>query len=104
MAVMRERMAEPLTLADLAAEVHLTVYHFIRVFKEATGDTPHRFLNRMRVEEAERLLRSSDLPVSTIALRCGFATPGSFSTAFLRQTGSRPSTYRAQYSRSRGGR
>lgn len=92
--VMRERMAEPLTLADLAGEAYLTVYHFVRVFKEATGDTPHRFLTRIRLEEAGRLLRTSDLSIAAIASRCGFASPGALSAAFLKYTGSRPSAYR----------
>lgn len=92
--VMRERLAEPLTLAEIAAEVSLSVYHFIRVFKETTGETPHRFLTRVRVEEARRLLGNSDLSIAQVARRCGFATPGSFSTAFLRHTGLRPSAYR----------
>ncbi|WP_370962218.1 helix-turn-helix domain-containing protein [Amycolatopsis sp. cg9] len=93
-AVMRERLAEPVTLADLAAEVHLSVYHLVRVFKAATGETPHRFLTRLRVEEAKRLLRGTDLALDRIAARCGFAGPGPLSAAFLRHTGTRPSAYR----------
>lgn len=93
-AVMRERLAEPLTLADIAGEVYLSAFHLLRVFKEATGETPHRFLTRLRVEEAQRLLRGSDLSIAEIAPRCGFASPGALSTAFLRHTGVRPSVYR----------
>jgi AraC family transcriptional regulator len=93
-ALMRERLAEPLTLADLADEVYVTVFHLVRVFKEATGETPYRFLTRLRVEEAQRLLLSTDLSIAEIAPRCGFATPGALSTAFLRYTGVRPSAYR----------
>ncbi|GAA0350426.1 AraC family transcriptional regulator [Actinoallomurus spadix] len=93
-AVMRERLADPLTLADVAAEVHLSVYHFIRVFREATGETPHRFLTRLRIEQARRLLTGTDLTVERIAERCGFAGPGSLSSAFLARVGVRPSAYR----------
>ncbi|MBE1493586.1 AraC family transcriptional regulator [Amycolatopsis lexingtonensis] len=93
-AIMRERLAEPVTLADVAAEVHLSVYHLVRVFKAATGETPHRFLTRLRVEEAKRLLRGTDLALDRIAARCGFAGPGPLSAAFLRHTGIRPSAYR----------
>nr|WP_157168209.1 AraC family transcriptional regulator [Streptomyces typhae] len=93
-AVMRERLAEPLTLAEVAAEVRLSVYHFIRVFREATGETPHRFLTRLRIEEARRLLSRTGLTVGEIAERCGFAGPGSLSTAFLAHVGVRPSAYR----------
>ncbi|MEV0621969.1 AraC family transcriptional regulator [Nonomuraea sp. NPDC050404] len=93
-AIMRERLAEPLTLAVIAAEVHLSVYHFVRVFREATGQTPHRYLTRLRIEEARRLLSATPLSIEQIARRCGFASPGALSSAFLRQTGVRPSAYR----------
>ncbi|EME52219.1 AraC family transcriptional regulator [Amycolatopsis decaplanina] len=93
-AMMRDRLAEPLSVAEIAGEVHLSVYHFIRVFKEKTGETPHRFLAGLRIEEARRLLRDTDLPIARIASRCGFATPGALSAAFLKHTGSRPSEYR----------
>lgn len=97
-ALMRERLAEPLTLAAIAGEVYLSVFHLVRVFKEATGQTPHRYLTRLRVEEAQRLLRGTDLPIAEIAPRCGFASPGALSTAFLRHTGVRPSAYRTEHS------
>ncbi|MBB5958579.1 AraC family transcriptional regulator [Saccharothrix tamanrassetensis] len=93
-AVMRDRLAEPLTLTDIAAEVHLSVYHFIRVFRAATGETPHRFLTRLRIERAQRLLSAGDLTIGQIAGRCGFASPGALSAAFLSQVGVRPSVYR----------
>lgn len=93
-AIMRDRLAEPLTLADIACEVHLSVYHLVRVFRAATGQTPYRYLTRLRIEEAKRFLRATDLPLSQIALRCGFASPGALSTAFTRHTGARPSVYR----------
>ncbi|MGA6167005.1 helix-turn-helix domain-containing protein [Amycolatopsis magusensis] len=93
-AVMRERLAEPLTLAEIAAEAHLSVYHFIRVFRAATGETPHRFLTRLRIERARGLLSGSDLTLAQIADRCGFASPGALSAAFLGHVGVRPSVYR----------
>ncbi|MGI5171659.1 helix-turn-helix domain-containing protein [Spirillospora sp. CA-253888] len=92
--LMRERLADPITLADIADEVHLSVYHLVRVFKEATGATPYRYLTRLRIEEAKRLLGGTDLPIAQIAARCGFASPGALSAAFLRHTGVRPSAHR----------
>ncbi len=93
-AFLRERLAEPVTLADLAEHTHLSIYHLVRVFRKATGQTPHRFLTALRVEEAKRLLRQTDLALDRIAPRCGFSTPGALSAAFLRHTGTRPSVYR----------
>ncbi|WP_431971002.1 helix-turn-helix domain-containing protein [Nocardia sp. bgisy134] len=93
-ATMRARLADSITLADIAGEVHLSVYHLVRVFKEATGVTPYRYLTRLRIDEAKRLLRETDLTIAQVAARCGFASPGALSTAFLRHTGARPSEYR----------
>ncbi|GHE76464.1 AraC family transcriptional regulator [Streptomyces longispororuber] len=93
-ALMRERLADPLTLADIAAAARLSVYHFLRVFRDATGETPHRHLTRLRIEEARRLLTDTDLTLAGIAARCGFAGPGSLSAAFLKHVGVRPSAYR----------
>jgi AraC family transcriptional regulator len=93
-ALMHDRLADPLTLADMAAEAHLSVYHFIRVFRGATGETPHRFLTRLRIEQAQRLLADTSLTLAQIAERCGFSTPGTLSSAFLAHAGVRPSAYR----------
>ncbi|WP_329062878.1 helix-turn-helix transcriptional regulator [Amycolatopsis sp. NBC_01480] len=93
-AVMTARLAEPLTLAAIAAEAHLSVYHFIRVFRAETGETPHRFLTRLRIERAQRLLSGSTLSLAQIADQCGFSSPGTLSSAFLSQVGVRPSVYR----------
>ncbi|ALG11951.1 helix-turn-helix domain-containing protein [Kibdelosporangium phytohabitans] len=92
--VMRARLADPVTLADIAGAVHLSVFHLVRVFKETTGTTPYRMLTGLRIDEAKRLLRDTALPIARIAARCGFASPGALSTAFLRHTGTRPSAYR----------
>nr|WP_042197676.1 AraC family transcriptional regulator [Kibdelosporangium sp. MJ126-NF4]CEL23107.1 Transcriptional regulator, AraC family [Kibdelosporangium sp. MJ126-NF4]CTQ90244.1 Transcriptional regulator, AraC family [Kibdelosporangium sp. MJ126-NF4] len=92
--VMRERLADQVTLADIAAEVGLSVFHFIRVFKATTGQTPHRYFTGLRIEEARRLLDDSDLSLDRIAARCGFGSAGSLSTTFLRHIGVRPSAYR----------
>ncbi|MFL1429751.1 MULTISPECIES: AraC family transcriptional regulator [unclassified Nocardiopsis] len=93
-AVLRERMAEQVTLAEAAAEAHLSVYHFVRVFRDATGETPYRYLTRLRIERARALLATTALPIARIAERCGFASPGALSAAFLREVGVRPSAYR----------
>ncbi|MFD8029619.1 helix-turn-helix domain-containing protein [Streptomyces sp. NPDC059717] len=72
----------------------MSVYHFVRVFRNSTGETPHRYLTRLRIELAQRLLSETTLTIEQIAERCGFAGPGPLSSAFLRQVGVRPSVYR----------
>ncbi|MEV5989257.1 helix-turn-helix domain-containing protein [Streptomyces sp. NPDC052051] len=92
--IMQDRLAEPLTLAEIAAEVHLSVYHFVRVFRDAAGVTPYRYLTRLRIESAQRLLAETNLTLEQITQRCGFAGSSALSSAFLRQVGVRPSAYR----------
>jgi AraC-like DNA-binding protein len=96
-AIMRAHLAETLTLREIAAEVHLSVYYFVRVFHKATGETPYRFLARLRMELAQQLLTDTALTMAHIAERCGFSGPSSFSSAFLRHVGIRPSTYRKNH-------
>ena len=54
--LMRECLDEPLTLEDLSAEADLSVYHLLRSFRAAFGETPHEYLTRMRLERAKELL------------------------------------------------
>ena len=72
-AVMEERLAEPLPLAELAATAGLSVSQFSRQFKARTGLAPHRFLLGLRVDQACRLLRTGRAPIADIAVRCGFS-------------------------------
>jgi AraC family transcriptional regulator len=93
LAYMHARLDQPLTVAELAGVALLSQYHFLRVFKRATGDTPHHYLVRLRVEEAKRLLHEG-ITVTEAARRCGFSSPAHLSAAFMRETGVRPSHYR----------
>ena len=72
-ALMASRLAEPLPLADLAAVTGLSVSQFTRRFRAATGLAPHRFLVRLRVDAACRLLRAGSLPIADVAASCGFS-------------------------------
>jgi AraC family transcriptional regulator len=86
----------PLSLADIAAAADLSPFHFLRVFKTATGETPYRYLTHVRVERARRHLERGDLSVTEIAQACGFATPSRFASAFRAQIGQSPSAYRTK--------
>lgn len=67
------RLSEQLPLEDMAAVAGLSVSRFARSFKARTGLPPHRYLMRLRMEQAARLLRTGDLPIADIAARCGFS-------------------------------
>jgi AraC family transcriptional regulator len=72
-AAMEERLAEPVSLVDLASVAGLSVSQFSRQFKARTGLAPHRFLLGLRVDQAFRLLRTDRAPIAEIAVRCGFS-------------------------------
>ena len=91
---MRDSLHLPVSLADIAASAGLSPYHFGRVFRAATGVPPHRFLTRIRIDVARRRLADTDLSVTEIAQLCGFGSASQFSTAFRRETGLAPRTFR----------
>lgn len=94
---MDRRYAEPLDIPALAAIAHLSASQFGRVFKQVYGETPHRYLQRRRVERAMTLLRQTDRPVTEIAWDVGFASLGTFSRTFTTIVGRTPTDFRAQH-------
>lgn len=87
--------AKPLTIARLARRAKLSPYHFIRVFRAETGQTPHQYLRTRRIDRARHLLATTPLPVTDICEAVGFQSLGSFSSTFRRLTGETPAAYRA---------
>jgi AraC-like DNA-binding protein len=86
--------ARPLRIAALARIALTSEAHFIRTFRATFGETPHRYLQRRRVERAMFLLRESDRSVSDICLDVGFTSLGTFSRTFQSIVGEPPTTYR----------
>jgi len=85
--------AEALDVPALAGEALASSAHFSRSFKQAFGETPHRYLVRRRIERAQELLRGTDRTVTEVGLEVGFRELGSFSRAFRELTGEPPSAY-----------
>ena len=88
------RYDEPLDLAALAALVHVSPDHLVREFRGVFGETPHRYLQRRRIERAMQLLRATDLDVTEICLRVGFTSLGTFSRTFSTVVGESPTAHR----------
>lgn len=86
--------AEPLDVRAVAAVAHMTQAHFSRSFRGVFGETPHRYLQRRRVERAMFLLRETDGSVTDICLDIGFTSLGTFSRTFRAIVGETPSEYR----------
>jgi AraC-like DNA-binding protein len=86
--------AEPLNVRAVAAVAHISEAHFIRSFRSVFGETPHRYLQRRRVERSMFLLRETDRSVTDICFDVGFTSRGTFSRTFREIVGETPSDYR----------
>jgi len=92
--VMDRHYAEPLDVPALARVALLSPSHFTRRFRAVFGETPHQYLYRRRIERAQRLLRTTDLPVTEIGHGVGYASLGTFTRTFRRLTGETPTAFR----------
>jgi AraC-like DNA-binding protein len=87
--------AEPLDITALSSVASVSAAHFIRTFRATFGETPHRYLQRRRVERAMFLLRETERSVTDICLDVGFSSLGTFSRTFHGIVGETPLEYRA---------
>ena len=86
--------AEPLDVRTVAAVAHVSPAHFSRSFRSVFGETPHRYLQRRRVERSMFLLRETERSVTDICFDVGFTSLGAFSRTFHEIVGEPPSIYR----------
>jgi transcriptional regulator GlxA family with amidase domain len=86
--------AQPLDICALAKIAHVSEAHFIRTFRATFGETPHRYLQRRRVERAMFLLVQTDRSVTEICFDVGFASLGTFSRTFRAIVGESPTAHR----------
>jgi AraC-like DNA-binding protein len=85
---------QPLDLARLARVAEVSEAHFSRSFRATFGETPHRYLQRRRVERAMFLLRTTDHRVTDICFEVGFSSLGTFSRTFHHVVGESPTVFR----------
>ncbi len=88
--------AQPLDVPALAAVASVSEAHYIRTFRTTFGETPHRYLQRRRVERAMFLLRETERSITDICLDIGFGSLGTFSRTFHEIVGISPTDYRAR--------
>jgi transcriptional regulator GlxA family with amidase domain len=91
-------LADEISLPVLARQAGMSERSFSRRYAEATGLTPVHAVERLRVEEARRLLSESRLPVKRISQRCGFGSEETMRRSFLRLLATTPQDYRARFS------
>jgi AraC family transcriptional regulator len=91
------KMEDDLSLDEMAQSVGLSTAHFARMFRKSTGETPHQFVLRQRVERAKAMLRAPDARVLDVAVACGFKTQQHFAQVFRDVCGIRPTEYRQDF-------
>jgi AraC family transcriptional regulator len=90
------KMEDELTLCEMAQSVELSTSHFSRMFRKSTGESPHHFVLRHRVERAKEMLRAAEARVLDVAVACGFKTQQHFARVFRRMCGVSPTEYRQE--------
>ncbi|AOJ77780.1 AraC family transcriptional regulator [Burkholderia ubonensis] len=93
---LRARLAEPLRIADLAAHCGYGMRRFHQLFVDAFGETPHRYLQRLRLDAAVILLAGGRHPLADIAGQVGFADQSAFTHAFTKRFGVAPGRWRSE--------
>lgn len=94
LALIEDRLAEPIQVRELAAAVHMSPFHFARMFKASTGRPPHDYITLQRMERAKRLLAATDAPLVQVATLAGYQTQAHFTGVFHRRVGVTPRVYR----------
>jgi AraC family transcriptional regulator len=87
-------LTQDISLEALAQQADFSPYHFARLFRQTTGESPHQFVLRQRVERAQHLLKATNMPLASIALESGFANQSHLTRIFKRHLGLTPRTYR----------
>lgn len=94
LAAIEARLAEPIQVRELADEIHMSPFHFARMFKLSVGYAPHAYITRQRMERAKALLAQGDLALAEVATRVGYQTQAHFTGVFHKQVGVTPRVYR----------
>jgi AraC family transcriptional regulator len=92
--LMHTQMDRDLSLKEIAAASYLSPFHFSRLFKKLTGASPHSYLATLRTRRAQLLLAETDLSITEISSRVGYATSSHFTKAFRQTTGLTPRAFR----------
>jgi AraC family transcriptional regulator len=91
------KIEDDLSLDEMAQSVGLSTAHFARMFRKSTGETPHQFVLRQRIERAKAMLRAPDARVLDVAVACGFKTQQHFAQVFRDVCGVNPTEYRQDF-------
>ena len=91
------KIEEELSISEMAELAGLSTAHFSQMFRQSTGESPHQFVLRQRVERAKEMLRTPGMRVLDVAIACGFKTQQHFARVFRRMCGASPREYRYEF-------
>ncbi|MBE9003574.1 helix-turn-helix transcriptional regulator [Fortiea sp. LEGE XX443] len=91
-----ENLAKDLTLAEIAAVVGMSMYHFSRLFKQSTGSAPHQYVMNCRIAKAKKLLTGTEKTIEQVSEQVGFQSQSHFTNVFRKFMGITPKAYREQ--------
>jgi AraC family transcriptional regulator len=94
--LVHSKMDSELSLEEMAKSAGLSTAHFARMFHKSTGETPHQFVLRHRIERAKEMLRSADARVIDVTLACGFKTQARFTRVFRSTCGITPAEFKRE--------
>ena len=97
LALVEERFDQPLAVEEMAEAVHLSPFHFARMFRRSTGMSPHAFVTRRRMEKAKELLATGGQSIAEIARAVGYRTQAHFTRVFHGVEGITPRRYRRDH-------
>jgi AraC family transcriptional regulator len=97
--LVRAKIEDELSLDEMAESAGLSTAHFSQMFRKSTGETPHQFVLRHRIERAKEMLHTSEARVLDVAVACGFKTQEHFARVFRRMCGASPTEYRQEFLR-----
>lgn len=91
---MQANLEHDIDLNDLAAQAGMSRFHFARLFKQSTGETPIQRLTRLRIQDAQQLLRNTSLSIGEVCRQVGYQDQSHFATVFRRYSGQTPRAFR----------
>ncbi len=97
MDMIKNNFTQPLQIADLANQCHLSVSALERRFRKVLGKTPKQLITQLRLDQARRLLVETDRPIYLVAEQCGFVDPNYFSRQFFHEFGESPREFRKSF-------
>lgn len=93
----RRCYSQQISIDDIISGIHISKYHFIRLFSRKMGSTPYSYLTNYRINESKTMLRTTDKTVAEISELCGFTDTSNFISQFKRHTGQTPLQYRRDF-------